>query len=133
MPAGNDLFNHQVRFLTELHPALLYVYQLGIFVTFFGTIYGAVRSLRVRTAFESLMPISAAAQDSLRAVPAGHRVVLRGAGPGIPVDDDRSGQADHASSSLVGGVFSCGLWCLAMLWTDHRFLPQPLRMPPVLG
>ena len=31
-------------------------------------------------------------------------------------------------AAIVGGVFTCGLWCLAMLWTDQRFLPAPLRM-----
>jgi hypothetical protein len=35
-------------------------------------------------------------------------------------------------AALVGGVFSCGLWCLAMLWTERRFLPAALRMPPLL-
>ena len=34
--------------------------------------------------------------------------------------------------SIVGGVFTCGLWCLAMIWADRRFLPKPLQMGPVL-
>jgi hypothetical protein len=32
-------------------------------------------------------------------------------------------------AALLGGVFTCGLWCLAMLWTDRRFLPASLQMP----
>jgi hypothetical protein len=35
-------------------------------------------------------------------------------------------------AALIGGVFTCGLWCLMMLWTDRRFLPPPLRMPWLL-
>jgi hypothetical protein len=35
-------------------------------------------------------------------------------------------------AALIGGVFTCGLWCLMMLWTDRRFLPPSLRMPWLL-
>ena len=30
--------------------------------------------------------------------------------------------------SVIGGATLCGLWCLAMLWTDHTRLPERLRM-----
>ena len=35
-------------------------------------------------------------------------------------------------AAIVGGVFTCGLWCLAMIWTDRHFLPKQLQMGPVL-
>ena len=35
-------------------------------------------------------------------------------------------------AAIIGGVFANGLWCLAMLWTDRRFLPKQLQMPPAL-
>jgi Mn2+/Fe2+ NRAMP family transporter len=131
VPAGNDLFNHQARFLTELHPALLYVYQLGIFMTFFGTIYGAYE-VYVRTAFESLMPISA----RLRRIPFERfrrGIVLYCATLGLVFLWTMTDPVKLVTpAALVGGVFSCGLWCLAMLWADRRFLPAPLRMGPVL-
>ena len=57
VPAGNELFSHQAQFLTSLHPALLYVYQLGVFMAFFGTIYGAYE-MYARTAHECLLPVS---------------------------------------------------------------------------
>ena len=31
-------------------------------------------------------------------------------------------------AAIVGGVFTCGLWCFLMIWTDRHFLPKPLRM-----
>jgi hypothetical protein len=31
--------------------------------------------------------------------------------------------------AVIGGATFCGLWCLAMLWTDRNRLPAPLRMP----
>ena len=35
-------------------------------------------------------------------------------------------------AALVGGVLTCGLWCFAMIWTDRRFVPAPLRMGTAL-
>jgi hypothetical protein len=31
-------------------------------------------------------------------------------------------------ASILGGVFTCGLWCFAMIWTDRRFLPRAFQM-----
>ena len=31
-------------------------------------------------------------------------------------------------AAIFGGVLTCGLWCLLMVWTDRRFLPEPLQM-----
>ncbi|MFV2068000.1 MAG: hypothetical protein ACC645_13585, partial [Pirellulales bacterium] len=35
-------------------------------------------------------------------------------------------------AAIVGGVFTCGLWCFAMIWADRRFLPRSLQMRPTL-
>ena len=35
-------------------------------------------------------------------------------------------------AAIFGGVLTCGLWCLLMVWTDRTFLPKPLRMGPGL-
>jgi hypothetical protein len=131
VPGGTDLFNYQARFLTDLHPALLYVYQLGIFMAFFGTIYGAYE-VYSRTAYECLLPVGA----WFRAIPFErfrHGIVLYCAVFGLlflwtltlrmnPDDIIRP-------AAILGGVFTCGLWCLAMLWTDRAFLPRSLQMP----
>jgi hypothetical protein len=31
-------------------------------------------------------------------------------------------------SGIIGGVMTCGLWCLAMIWTDRKYLPKPYQM-----
>jgi Mn2+/Fe2+ NRAMP family transporter len=131
VPAGNNLFNYQANFLTRLHPALLYLYQLGIFCAFFGTIYGAYE-VYFRTAFECLMPIS----------PRFHRltfgtfrrmIVLYCAVLGLVFLWTLEKPIDIVTpAALIGGVFTCGLWCLAMLWADRRFLPRPYQMPWLL-
>ena len=35
-------------------------------------------------------------------------------------------------AAIFGGVLTCGLWCLLMVWTDRVFLPKSLQMGPVL-
>lgn len=131
VPADRDLLVHQAQFLTDLHPALLYVYQLGIFMAFFGTIYGAYE-IYFRTAYECLTPISA----WFRAVPfetfrRGMLIYCAVLGL-IFLWTLKDPVSIITPAALIGGVFTCGLWCLAMLWTDRRFLPPVLQMPWLL-
>jgi hypothetical protein len=131
VPADQVLLVHQARFLTDVHPLLLYVYQLGIFMAFFGTIYGAYE-VYFRTAYECLMPIS----GWIRALPfeTFRRAMLiycAALGLGF-LWTMRDPVSIITPAALVGGVFTCGLWCLAMLWTDRTFLPRALQMPRML-
>jgi Mn2+/Fe2+ NRAMP family transporter len=131
IPEGQNLLNHQAAFLTRMHPALLYVYQAGIFFAFWGTIYGAYE-LYIRTAFESLGPIS----RRIREIPFPRfrvYVMLYSAISGVTLmwlfDDP---VAIVTPAALFGGVFACGIWCFFMIWADRSFLPRPLRMGRVL-
>ena len=119
-------------FLTQFHPALLYLYQLGIFMAFWGTIYGAYE-IYIRTAYECLLPLS----RPLRTMPVRHfrAAVLAYCGLGglalLWLTEDAEVIVQPAA--ILGGVFTCGLWCFAMLWTDRRFLPKALRMGKTLA
>ena len=31
-------------------------------------------------------------------------------------------------AAIFGGVLTCGIWCLLMVWTDRKYLPPQLRM-----
>ena len=131
VPDGQDLLTHQAVFLTRLHPALLYMYQVGIFFAFWGTIYGAYE-LYIRTAFESLGPIV----RRVREMPFRRfrvMVILYSLLSGVTLmwtfDDP---VAIVTPAALFGGVFACGLWCFFMIWADRRFLPRPLQMGRVL-
>lgn len=127
VPEGNELLNHQAQFLTNLHPALLYVYLVGVFFAIWGTAYGAYE-LYIRSAFECLSPVS----RRIRALPyrTFHLLMLAYLAIGGLVlmwtMDDPIEIATPAA--LVGGVFACGLWCFAMMWADRRFLPKALQM-----
>ncbi len=132
VPAGDtELLSYQAQFLTKLHPALLYVYQLGIFMAFFGTIYGAYE-IYFRTAYECLLPVS----SWFRRLPfeTFRRGMLLYCGSlGLVfLWTMKDAVAIITPAALIGGVFTCGLWCLAMLWTDRRFLPPALQMPRFL-
>jgi len=131
VPDWTELFNHQATFLTRIHAHLLYVYQAGVFMAFFGTIIGAYE-VYTRTASECLKGISARWRDvPLRRV----RLGVVGCGGGLAlvlVWTCKDPIKIVTIPALLGGVFTCGLWCFAVLWAEHRFLPRSYRMRPRL-
>jgi Mn2+/Fe2+ NRAMP family transporter len=132
VPDKFALLSKQARFLTNFHPALLYVYQVGIFMAFWGTIYGGYE-IYLRTAYECFYPISQrlrrlrtnAFRNGTLAYCALGGLLLVWLGGDDPA-------AIVKPAAIVGGVFTCGLWCFAMIWTDRQFLPKPLQMKPLL-
>ena len=131
VPDGRELLTHQATFLTRLHPSLLYVYQVGIFMAFWGTIYGAYE-LYCRTTYECLAPLSA----RFRALPYARVrlgvLVYTGVGGLVLLWSFQNPVEWVKPAALVGGVLTCGLWCFAMIWTDRRFLPASLQMGKLL-
>lgn len=132
VPDKFALLSKQARFLTDFHPALLYLYQIGIFMAFWGTIYGGYE-IYLRTAYECVLPVS----RRLRQMdPTKFRnwVLLYCGTGGLTLvwlgGDDPAAIVKPAA--IVGGVFTCGLWCFAMIWADRRFLPRQLQMRPLL-
>ncbi len=131
VPEGMQLLSVQAEFLTLLHPNLLYLYQLGVFTAFIGTIIGAYE-LYTRTTYECLRPIVQKVRE--RSVSALRPYVVAYCGIGGVAIMWLGGNPVEivTPAAIFGGVLTCGLWCLLMVWTDRRFLPAPLRMGPVL-
>jgi len=127
IPDGTKLFNHQAAFLTRIHSALLYVYQVGVFMAFFGTIAGAYE-IYTRTASECLRGMAKRWRDlPLRTVRLW--VVLYTGGFGLLLVWTCKDPIKIVTiPALLGGVFTCGLWCFAVLWAERRFLPKVYRM-----
>jgi len=131
IPSGHDLLTHQASFLTQFHPAMVYVYQVGIFMAFFGTIYGGYE-IYLRTAHECLHPLS----ERIRRMSVRHfrAIVLTYCAIGgltlLWTVENPVRIVEPAA--IVGGVFTCGLWCFAMIWTDRKFLPKAYQMKPTL-
>lgn len=132
VPAKNgELLTHQAQFLTRLHPSLLYIYQIGVFMAFWGTIYGAYE-IYTRTLYECLRPLSEGLKNiepqKLRVMVLAYCGFL-----GIFLCWMTENPIRLMTfPSLIGGVFACGLWCFGMIWLDYKFLPQPLRMNKTL-
>ena len=131
IPAGNELLSFQAQFLTNLHPSLLYVYQVGVFFAIWGTAYAAYE-IYIRTAFECLAPVS----RKVRSMPYSRfRLWLLAycGGLGLVILWTMKDPVDIVTpAAIVGGVFTCGLWCFAMMWSDRHFLPKALQMGKTL-
>jgi hypothetical protein len=127
VPDGNDLMNHQVQFLTNIHPALRWVYVLGIFAAIGGTVYGAYE-VYARTAYECLAVVSARVRAlSYQRFRSGV-LIYTGVFGLLLLWTMSDPIAIVTPASILGGVFTCGLWCFAMIWTDRRFLPRAFQM-----
>lgn len=127
VPDGTELFNHQARFLTRIHDSLVYVYQVGVFMAFFGTIIGAYE-VYTRTTAECLRGVLRRTQAvPLRRVRLGV-VIYTGALGLLLAWTVRDPVKIVTIPALLGGVFACGLWCFAVLWAERRFLPKAYRM-----
>lgn len=147
IPDGWELLKPQVAFLTTIHANLKYVYQLGIFMAFFGTVIAAYE-VNTRTTVECLWAIS----DRMKRFSLSRTrvVVVLYCGLGglllawvpflLKIYFDKVGIELRAIEvlqkpvglvtlpALLGGVFACGLWCFAVLWAEERFLPYVYRM-----
>ncbi len=131
VPNGLQLLSVQAEFLTLLHPKLIYLYQIGVFMAFFGTIFTAYE-LYTRTTYECLRPI----------VPRIRKMSITKLRPWVVAYCALGGLAIMwlggnpvaivTPAAIFGGVLTCGLWCFLMIWTDRKYLPQPLQMGKTL-
>ena len=127
-PSGTDLLTTQKDFLAQIHGSLTYLYQVGVFMAFFGTIYGAFE-IYTRTAHECLIVV----------IPALRTVSVRKVRPwvlaycGIGALTLLWSEIDAVNivtpAAILGSVLTCGLWCLASVWAERELLPRPYRMP----
>ncbi len=126
VPDGFDLLTHQVSFLTQFGRPFKYLYQAGILMAFWGTIYGAFE-IYSRTAYECFRPLV----ERVRRTPY-QRLRLpvclyAGIGGLVLMWTVREPVKIVAPAALVG-TLTCGLWCFAMIWADLKVLPRELRM-----
>ena len=144
-PSGMDLYNHQVVFLTQLHPNTLaqtlleILYKGGIFFAIMGTVYGAFE-LYVRTTHECIRVSVPKWRDLPLARIRLSTLIYAGVGAigmvlyawWTAVNDPRGVGWDPISIMTIPlhitGVLLAGPWCFAMIWTDRKFLPKPFQM-----
>jgi hypothetical protein len=131
VPSGFDLLSHQAMFLTQFGEGFKYVYQVGVIMAFWGTIYGAYE-MYTRTTYECLLPLS----RKLRGASYNHfrPVVLVYCGVfGLALMWSLEDPIKLvAPAAILGGALTCGVWCFAMVWADRNFLPKPFQMSRLL-
>ncbi len=135
VPSGLDLVSMQSQFLTMIHPALMIVYKVGLFFAIFGTLYGAyeVWNRTTHESFRTILPrFRDTTVDQFRVWVCAY---MGGLGAFLTILAKVTGIKPVplvTPAAIIGGVMTCGLWCLAMVWTDKVFLPKPYRMNKAL-
>jgi len=127
VPTDQDLYSAQAQFLTVIHPSLMLIYKLGIFVALFGVIYG-IFEVWGHTVYELLHAIFPKIQATN--LPTVRTIVTSYACLG-GLFVIWTGMKTIAIVSIVApltGIVGCGIWCLAMIWADRKFLPDAYRM-----
>ena len=129
----SELLLHQSQFLTQLSPALLPVYQLAVFLAFFGNVYGGPEMASgVFNEYSRVVPGIQRRWSANRirwfaivwTLFGGLAIVwITRALPGVGLVEVATFPAIYAS------ILLCGFYCFANTWADRRFLPQLLRMP----
>lgn len=131
VPAGTQLMEHQALFLTQLHPSLLYLYYLGIWCALWGTLY-SVFELYPATTYESFAPafkvIREAGKDGIAKWVWAYMVLAGLAYNWLGLTFTTM----VTYATMIGGSLTCGIWCLAQVWTERKVLPKEYHMGPVL-
>ena len=129
VPDGFDLLKPQVQFLTQFGAGLKPLYQVGVFMAFWGTIYGAME-IYGRTAYECARPLF----TRVRYTPFARfrlPVCLYAGIGGIVLMWTVRDPLDIVLPAALIGTTTCGLWCFAMVWADRAVLGRALRMNSV--
>ncbi|SHM25164.1 Natural resistance-associated macrophage protein [Caldanaerovirga acetigignens] len=130
VPADNEMLTHQAKFLTVIHPMLVYLYYVAVFFALFGTVYGIYMGY-VYTTYETLSPVIRKIREigpSGLKLPVALYVAIGGT---IAVWTKLNPTVIITPASIIGGVLTGGIWCLAMYWTDKKMLPKPYQLSPI--
>lgn len=126
VPDKFALLTPQVEFLTQFGAGFKYLYQIGICMAFWGTIYGAleVYSRTVYECFRAVVPRAARIPYKKFRLPVCLYATVGGLVLAWTTTDPM------AIVKPIGPIatITCGLWCFAMLWTDRKSLPSSLQM-----
>jgi len=129
-----QLLVHQGQFLTTLSPMLLPLYQLAVFLAFFGNVYAGPEMVS-RISYEylrsrGLKPFS---RKNIRRFAIAWSLLgslgivwLKRANPDMRLVDIIT------FPSIYAGFVICAFYCFVNPWVDWRFLPARLRMNRLL-
>lgn len=132
VPSGLKLMEYQAKFLTALHPSLVYLYYLGVWCALWGTLY-SIYEIYPTTTYELLAPVFKSVKNMGR----------EGLAKWVWVYMTIAGLAYNwwgwnvvimaTIGSILGNSLACGLWAVAQVWTERKVLPQEYRMGNVMA
>lgn len=127
VPTETETLTHQAGFLTAVHPTFQYLYYVGVFFAFFGSLY-AFWEMYSYTAYESLGAVSdrvrLAGQRAVRPYMYAYLLVTAL----LLVWTIGEVVVIVTPASVLGGLFMSGVFCLAIVWTERRVLPKQYRL-----
>ncbi|QBR93479.1 Nramp family divalent metal transporter [Nocardioides euryhalodurans] len=127
IPTDDQTLTHQADFLTAVHPTFEYLYFVAVFFAFFGSLY-AFWEMYSYTAYESLGAVSdrvrLAGQRAVRPYMYGYMLVAAL----ILVWTVGELVVIVTPASVLGGLLMSGIFCLAVVWTEHKVLPPAYRL-----
>jgi hypothetical protein len=136
IPEGINLLNYQALFLTSLASWLLPLYQVSVFLAFFGTLY-AGPEICYRNFRELLRSVPAWRPRIPKRLPGVAYGVFLGGGLGVlwwtRLYPDIELIDIFTPAGILTGVLLSSFYTLTNPWMDWRFLPARLRMPFWLG
>lgn len=129
IPDGMKLLEHQSAFLTVIHPALVYLYWVAVWCALWGVL-SSIFELYPTTVYESFKPASKWVSEKGKIGLSKYvwfymclgGLAYNWAGLNVVVI--------VMVGSILGGSLSCGLWCLAQIFTERKVLPPEYRMKP---
>lgn len=132
LPNDTQIMQNQAAFFALITPALVYFYQIAVWAAFFGSMQASGTVMYAHTFYECFAPafrrVRTAKWWNIRLLVA----CIYTFGGLILVWTGLSFTTLVSFGALIGGVLSIGLWALAMVYTDRRFLPKRFQMSPVL-
>ena len=128
VPNDNEIIQYQANFFASISPILVNFYKIAIGFTFFGALVSLVTTVYPSTFRESFGPTFTALSKpenygKVRISICTYSLI----GGLLLIWSGFSYTKVVSFASIMGGVFSLGVWGLAMLWTEKKALPQEYR------
>lgn len=127
VPSGQQTLTYQANFLTDVWPGFAYLYYLGVFFAFFGSLI-SFWEMYSHTVYESLAPVSkrirAAGQRAVRPYMYTYMLIVALA----LVWSGASFIVIVTPASIMGGLLMSGVFCLAVVWAEYRAVPKEYRL-----
>lgn len=127
IPDNMESLSYQAQFLTQFNPTLAYLYYLAVTLALLGTIYGCYMGYTF-TIYETFAPLSEKVRKQ-NPIKFGRYVAAYTAGGGLLLLWTKLNPVIIVTpASIIGGVLTGGIWCLAMIYTEKKMLPKAYHM-----